>query len=331
MGRGGHQQQVPGEGAHELAQLVAEGLLDLVAEARRRHLVSLVRDDQVPFRVRELGLQVEVAGELVEPADDEVVLAEPVAGAGRLQLVVGQDLEGELELLPQLVLPLLGERAGADHHAAAQVAPDVELLDEEAGHDGLAGAGIVRQEEPQGLARQHLAVDRQDLVRQRHDLGGVDGEEGVEQVRQADAVSLGGQLEEMAVGGEGPGRSGGHDLEARLVAAIEDLVAGSAAAVLERQLDGAGAVPANVEHRHRAVGADPFDERTARQLFEAWHEWSLVLTLAGSRAGGGGRPRRRAAPGTCAQPHRPHLYTSDGGRQGPLSGTINGTVPDLSP
>ena len=118
--RRGHQQEVARQPRQELAELVALGVLDLAAEEGRRHLVGLVADDEVPAAVgdRELGLHVLVAGQLVQAGDDEVVLEEPVAGAGRLELVVGEDLEGQMEAAVQLVLPLLGQAAGADDEAA---------------------------------------------------------------------------------------------------------------------------------------------------------------------------------------------------------------------
>src|SRR5262245_13885072 len=48
----------------------------------------------------------------------KVVFDEPVAGARGLQFVVGQDLECQVEAARELVLPLLGEAAGADDETA---------------------------------------------------------------------------------------------------------------------------------------------------------------------------------------------------------------------
>ena len=151
-------------------------------------------------------LHVLVARELVEPGDDQVGLQEPVAGARGLQLVVGQDLEGQVEAAVELVLPLLGQAAGADDQAALQVAARDQLLDQQPGHDRLARAGVVGQQEAQRLARQHRLVDGRDLVRQRLDDRGVDGQHRVEEVGQADALRLGDQAEEGAVAVEAPGR-----------------------------------------------------------------------------------------------------------------------------
>ena len=103
---------------------------DLAAEDGGRHLVRLVADDQVPSTVRdhELLLHIFVTGELVQTSDDEVGFEEPVAGARRLQLVVGENLERQMEAAVEFVLPLLGEAAGADDEAPLQVAAGDQLL-----------------------------------------------------------------------------------------------------------------------------------------------------------------------------------------------------------
>ncbi len=224
--RRGHQQEVAREAREQLAEPVALGVLDLAAEEGGRELVRLVADDEVVAAVRgaELLLHVLVARELVEARDGEVVLEEPVAGAGGLELVVGQDLERQMEAPVEFVLPLLDEAAGADDQAALEVAAGDQLLDEQARHDRLAGAGVVGEQEAQRLARQHRLVDGGDLVRQRLDQRGVDREHRIEQVGQADAVRLGDETEQRAVAVEAPRPARLDDLEARLVVPVEDLV-----------------------------------------------------------------------------------------------------------
>ena len=66
------------------------------------------------------------------------------------ELVVGENVEGQPEAAVQFVLPLLRQTAGADHETALEIATGNELLHQQAGHDGLAGAGIVRQQERSG-------------------------------------------------------------------------------------------------------------------------------------------------------------------------------------
>ena len=104
-----------------------------------------------------------------------------------------------MEAAIQLVLPLLGQVARADDEAALQVAASDQLLHEQPGHDGLTRSWIVRKEEAEGLARQHLLVDGGDLVGQRLDVRGVHGQHGIEEVSEADAVGLRDQAEQRAI------------------------------------------------------------------------------------------------------------------------------------
>ena len=69
--RGGQQQEMPGQRREQLAEPVALGVLDLVAEVGGAELVGFVADDQVPVGLLELGLDIFVAAELVEPADGQ--------------------------------------------------------------------------------------------------------------------------------------------------------------------------------------------------------------------------------------------------------------------
>jgi hypothetical protein len=101
---------VSGEAAEQLAELEALGLVDLVAEVAGGELVRLVDDDQVPLAVLELGLEVFVAGELVQAGDQQVVLLECVDPSGLVQGGCEQR-ELDAELLPQLVLPRPGSGA----------------------------------------------------------------------------------------------------------------------------------------------------------------------------------------------------------------------------
>jgi hypothetical protein len=99
----------------------------------------------------QLFLEVFVAAEHVEAGDHERMLLEGVTHRG-LYVLAGEDGEGEAELHAQLVLPLLDEVARRDDQAAFQVAPDNEFLYEETCHDRLSCAGVVGEQEAQGLA-----------------------------------------------------------------------------------------------------------------------------------------------------------------------------------
>ena len=264
-----HQQQVAGEPRQELRQPVALRVLDLAAEERGRELVRLVAHHQVPARVRrlQLPLHVLVPRQLVEPGDDEVGLQEPVPAARGLEPVVGQDLEGKLEAAGELVLPLLGEAAGAHDEAALQVPARDQLLDQEPRHDRLAGARIVRQQEAQRLPRQHRLVDRRDLVRQGLDHRRVDGQHRVEKVREADALRLRHQPEQRAVAVEAPRPPRGDDLQPLLGLPVEQLVGHRSRRRLVGQLD-LRAEPLHADHRHHAVGMHAADGAARSQIFE---------------------------------------------------------------
>ncbi len=268
-----HQEEVPGAAGQTLPELVALGVLDLAAEVGGRHAVRFVADDEVPFaRGEELGLEVLVAAQHVEPRDPEARLVEGIAGAARLDPVAREDREVEVELLGQLVLPLLDQVAGRDHKAAFEVAPDQQLLDQKRRHDGLAGAGIVGEQEAQRLARQHLAVDRGDLVRQRLDQRGRQRQVGIEQIGEPDALRLGCQPEQVAITAERPRPSRSSQLERRLVAAVDQPVANRSARLLERDLDRLVAEPLDLDDLRRSAGHQAAHGRSGDQLLEVAHE-----------------------------------------------------------
>ena len=131
----------------------------------------------------------------------------------------------------------------------------------------LPGPGVVGQDEPQRLARQHRLVDGRDLVRQRIDVRGVDGHHRVEQEREVDPLGFAGELERGGVAVEGPGAFGRGRRDGGLVGSAEQ-------PLFERSI---GQL---VEDLHRAVG----DGTTA----------TTVQTSSGSRP-------TRARPGLSSE------------------------------
>ena len=168
--------------------------------------MRFVADDQVPFAgAHELLLKLLVARQQSRRTISRSAIREGIARARGLDHVAGEDVEFEIEFLTKLVLPLLDEAARRDDQAALQVAAGDQLLDEQTGHDRLAGAGIVREQEAQRLTRQHLAIDGRNLVRAADRAGRVDGEVGVEEMRQTYTLRLRGDLEGLAIGVEWKG------------------------------------------------------------------------------------------------------------------------------
>ena len=139
-----------------------------------------------------------------------------------LDLVAGQDVEREAELLGHFVLPLLDEAARSNDQATFQVAPDQQLLDQQPRHDRLASARVVGEQEAQRLAWKHLAVDGGDLVRQRLDLRRGDRDVGVEEIGKTNAVRLGREAQQAAIGVEPIGPACLDELEADFLAAHDE-------------------------------------------------------------------------------------------------------------
>ena len=254
----GEQQEVARQAAEQLPQPVALGVPDLSAGEGRRHLVRFVAYNQVPVAVGRLQLLLQrfVTRQLVEARDDQVGLQKPVAGARRGRLVVGEDLEVQVEALVQLVLPLFGQAAGAHHQAALQVAAGDQLLHQQAGHDRLASTGIVGQQKAQRLPRQHRFVHRGDLVRQRFHQRRVHRQRGVEQVREVDAQRLRYQPKQLAVAVEAPRPPLLDHLQARFVVAVEDLAAQLAARPAIGELKCVRPEPAHAHDGDQGIGQD---------------------------------------------------------------------------
>ena len=145
----------------------------------------------------------------------DVVLLRVVDGGDDLRFTLPQvqelllvvrgvdDLERLAEEAQQLVLPLDGQRRRNEDQAALDGLAELELLDEEAGHDRLARAGVVGEQEAQPRLRQHLAVDRFDLVRQGADAGEADRELAVVGMSEADTGGLDQEPQPFRVRGRG--------------------------------------------------------------------------------------------------------------------------------
>ncbi len=269
VGGGRHQQEVPGGCAENFAELVLLRLLHLVTEEVGGESVGLVDHDEIPVGVTEPFDDVVAPSDLVDPCDEEVALGEDVAGVGRIEQVAGEHVEAQPELFGQLLFPLADETSGGDDEASLYIAADHELLDVETGHDRLAGARIVGQEEAQRLSRQHHAVDRFDLVRERVDLTRGERQVGVKEVGQVDAPGLGGQAEKVPVAVETPRsvRALG-DGEGALVGAVEKPLLHAAAVVTEHQGQSLRAMPLGGNDRDEPGRVESRRDRTGNKVFE---------------------------------------------------------------
>ena len=121
-----------------------------------------------------------------------------VAGAG---VGAGDDAEPEPEECAQLPLPVADETGGRHDDHPSDPPPRQHLAHDEAGHDRLAGPRVVGEQEAQRVLREHALVDRDALVRQRVDAGGLAGERRV-------ALMTVGQMQGLGDGQDGIGAAG---------------------------------------------------------------------------------------------------------------------------
>ena len=223
--RSGRQQQQVLRGPRELPPILVVGLgagqgLGQPVAARlahpevrltvRRQLVSLVEDDEVVgvgLRVLEVAEHA-LPGQGVDADDDEVALRaeEGVAGA---RLGAADDTEGQAEEGAHLPLPVADQAGrGHDEHAPQEPAGQ-HLAHVQTGHDRLAGAGVVGQQESQRGLLEHPLVHGDALMRERVDQRRLGGEGGIEEMAAGEAVRLGDGRDRLRIGGEvharGPG------------------------------------------------------------------------------------------------------------------------------
>ena len=133
--------------------------------------MGLVEDDQVvglDARFLKPGEHA-VAGQGVD-ADDEAVARRPDEGIAGSGVAAADDVELKAEQLRQLALPVPDQPGWRDDQDALEQPAREHLADVEAGHDRLARAGVVGEQEPQAGLLQHVVVDGDPLVRQRVDL-----------------------------------------------------------------------------------------------------------------------------------------------------------------
>jgi hypothetical protein len=176
-------------------------------------------------------------------------------------------VEPEPGLEVQLVLPLLHEPAGGDDQALLHVVAQDQLLDVQAGHDRLAGAGVVGQQEAQRGPWQQLAVDCADLMGKRLDVAGRHGQHRVEQAGQADPLGLRDQLEVTRGRIERP-TTGSGEAQLLLVAPEHHLLSQLTGGRLVRQLEGIAAVPVPVDDRDYLGGNESLHAQAGLELLK---------------------------------------------------------------
>ena len=76
-------------------------------------------------------------------------------------------------------------------------AAELEFPDQQPGHDRLAGAGVVGQQEADAGELREIVVDGFELVRQRVDAGDGQAEVGIELVGDAERIGLDAEAQQV--------------------------------------------------------------------------------------------------------------------------------------
>jgi hypothetical protein len=173
-----------------------------------------------------------------------------------------------MELLPHLILPLLSEHPGTDHHAALYVSPRPQFLDQKTGHDCLSRTRIIGKEEAKRLTGEHPLVNACNLVGKGINNGRVNGKQRIKEVGQPNSVSFRSETEEISVSLEAPDETWLNKRKFRLALAIEETALGDAIRPLIRQLDGVGADPLDVDNGDGISEYDPADFAPRREAFK---------------------------------------------------------------
>ena len=160
--------------------------------------MGLVDNHQVPMDLTQTGQDLQPLGQVQRR--DQLFLLQPLVHA-ELIANVGALENDELlvELLLEFPLPLEGEIRGGDDQDSLGQAPQLQFPDEQAGHDGLAGAGVVGQQETYARQLQQEVVDCLQLVRQGIDPRYRQPKVGVKLVGNAQAISLNAKAQQSAV------------------------------------------------------------------------------------------------------------------------------------
>ncbi len=152
-----------------------------------------------------------------------------------------------------------------------EIAANHEFFDEQSRHDGFARARVIGQQVAQGLFAQHRLVDGGDLVRQGLDQRGMHGDEGIEQVGEANTIGFRCEAEERSITSKTPWEARGHNFQVRYTVTVEQFTAKTTAGILVDEFYAGGAMAFDADNRGTAAGKQPFDYDTWHQFFQKCH------------------------------------------------------------
>ena len=205
---GGHQQVMIRHLGEFHPEVVGER--GLVA-AGGAHFVRLVHNDEIPVAAEEAFPGIGDARHPRNGGDDLVLVLPRIGAVVGAEHVAADDLEVLTKLVLHFALPLEAEVGGSDDQGARDEAADLQFLEQQAGHDGFAGTGVVGQQEPDARLRHEVMINGLKLVRQR-----VHTRDGQRKIRivlecQRQAHGLDGEPEALRIAIEGFGVGSGFE------------------------------------------------------------------------------------------------------------------------
>ena len=162
------------------------------------HAVRLIHDGYIPFHLLQQPHQTIIARNLVHAHNEVGVHIKGVLASG---IIVGgiENLEVEVEFLGELVPPLLHQATRHHNDGTLTTGAQNKFLQIEAGHNGFSRAGVVGKQKPQRDSREQFLIHGPNLVRQRVDVGTIDGNHGIMAGSVGDAQGLGDEPEIVGV------------------------------------------------------------------------------------------------------------------------------------
>lgn len=168
-----------------VAQFADQGALG-VAEGFAKDAIPLLPHDAQEWRGIEARF-IAIPPQIIRPVLRD--LRHPVFSMDGQQLALDKRAQAGLECFQspayvetpiELILPLLNKTARRHDQATLHIATNHQFLDQETRHNCLASPRIISEQEAQGLAHEHLAIDCGDLMGQWLDEGTVDGQERID-------------------------------------------------------------------------------------------------------------------------------------------------------
>lgn len=147
----------------------------------------------------------------------------------------------------------------------------ISFFDKETGHDGFSSAGVISEQEAQGLARQHFIIHCSDLVRERFHEGSMHSEERVEEVCETDASRFAHEPEQGAIAVEVPGLAVRGDFEGRFAIAIDEFISRFAGGVFISQFDSDRTDPLYIDDSNGAIREHAINRSAAGDFLQFSH------------------------------------------------------------